>query len=150
MTELIKRQRDLPRQWLHSHPFDLLWRNLFDTDSIFDTVFNSKIDYPLDIYETDTDLIIEIAAVGVNKEDIQIKTYNNQLSISYDNTNECKDNRYCIKRGIARRSFKFEWKVNSIYDLDKITVSLDKGLLNLTIPRVIKEETKQEKIIEIN
>lgn len=150
MTEIIKRQRDLPSRWLHSHPFDLLWRNLFDTDSIFDTVFNSKIDYPLDIYETDTDLIIEIAAVGINKEDIQIKTYNNQLSISYDNTNECKDNRDCIKRGIARRSFKFEWKVNPIYDLDKINVTLDRGLLNLTIPKVVEEETKQEKIIEIN
>jgi len=86
----------------------------------------------------------------MNKEDIQIKTYNNQLSISYDNTNDCKDNRSCIKRGIARRSFKFEWKVNPIYDLDKITVTLDKGLLNLTIPRVVKEEAKQEKIIEIN
>jgi len=50
MTDLIKRQNNTPKWVLHSHPFDLLWKNLFDNDSIFDTVFNSKIDYPLDIY----------------------------------------------------------------------------------------------------
>ena len=53
--------------------FDLLFKNFFDTDSFFNTLEEAKLKYPVDIYEIDDKLILEIAAVGLKKEDVEIE-----------------------------------------------------------------------------
>ena len=49
---------------------DALFRDLFQTDSFFDSIFRApKYNYPLDIKVNDNELEIDIAAVNINKED---------------------------------------------------------------------------------
>ena len=47
-------------------PFDIVWKNFFDTNSNFNTI-NQKISYPVDIYETETGLRFELAVVGLTE-----------------------------------------------------------------------------------
>lgn len=126
-------------------PWDLLFRDLFKTDSFFLPAINSKPGYPVDIYEDDKTATIEIAAVGLNKEDIQIEETDGLLTVSYEKgeeQNEEKPN--YIQRGIAKRSFCLSWKFSDKYNLKKIDATMDKGILKLQIPK------KEEKAIVKN
>ena len=49
-----------------------------------------------------------------------------------------------LHRGIARRAFNLGWKISPKYNLNKITATMDKGLLSVFIP--ISEEAKPKSI----
>ena len=65
-------------------PTDLLFRNFFDSTSAFQSFTETKPNYPVDIATTDTGLVIEIAAVGIDKKDIEIETTDNTLKVIYE------------------------------------------------------------------
>jgi len=122
-------------------PFDLLWKDLFETNSHFSAI-TQRVTHPVDIYDTETGIIFEIAAVGLSQEDIEILTEGEQLRIRYEKPT--KEDRPVIYRGIKRSSFDLTWKVSSKFDLTKLEATLDKGLLLLTIPTA--ENTSVRKI----
>jgi len=113
-------------------PFDLLWRDLLETQSHFSAI-TQKVTHPVDIYETEAGIRFEIAAVGLDKEDIEILIEGDQLRIKYDKVRPL-DQETAIYRGIKRGSFDLSWKISSKFDLNKLGAKLDKGLLTLTIP----------------
>lgn len=112
-------------------PFDLLWRDLFETNSRFSAI-TQKVTHPVDIYETPNGIKFEIAAVGLDAKDIDIQIDGDQLRIKYDKQNQEDDT--AIYRGIKKSSFDLSWKIATKFDLSKLSASLDKGLLTLDIP----------------
>tara|TARA_R110000868_G_scaffold396133_1_gene668224 strand:+ start:52 stop:504 length:453 start_codon:yes stop_codon:yes gene_type:complete len=112
--------------------FDLLWRDLFNSTSHFADITN-KITHPTDIYETDKGIVFEIAAVGLNKEDIEIVTEGDVLRIKYKKE-EKQEERAIVYKGIKRSSFDLAWKVASKFDLSKAEAKMDKGLLSIEVP----------------
>lgn len=112
-------------------PFDIVWKNFFDSHSNFNTL-QQKINYPVDIYETENGLCFELAVVGLDKEDLVILVESDTLRITHEGRQD-QDRSY-IAKGIARRSFDIAWKVASKFDLSKLTAKLDKGLLIIDIP----------------
>ena len=112
-------------------PFDLLWRDLFETNSRFSAI-TQKVTHPVDIYETPDGIKFEVAAVGLDKEDINIIVDGDQLRITYEKPNTPEE--APIYRGIKRSSFNTTWKISTKFDLSKLEASLDKGLLILSIP----------------
>lgn len=137
---------------LFNHPFDdflteadLLFKNAFKSNSVFDPVLNSKINYPVDISETDRGLLFEIAVVGLEKKDISVKTEGNILRISYIKPEEEEKPTY-VHKGISRRSFDLSFKVSARYDLKKIEAQMSKGLLSLEVPFSSEAEPKEVKI----
>ena len=125
-------------------PFDIVWKNFFDGHSNFNTL-QQKINYPVDIYETDNGLRFELAVVGIDKEEISISVEGDTLRIQYENQLEDSERIY-LQRGIARRSFDLAWKVASKFDLTKLEAKLEKGLLIIDTPQ---SETKAAKAIKI-
>ena len=124
-------------------PFDIVWKNFFDGHSNFNTL-QQKINYPVDIYETENGLCFELAVVGLDREDLDILVESDTLRVTHDGK---KDNeRNYIQRGIARRSFDLAWKVASKFDLSKLNAKLDKGLLIIDVPY---SESKAPKKISI-
>ena len=93
-------------------PFDLLWKNLFDQNSNFSTIAE-KISYPLDIYEKQDSIVFELAAVGLDYEDIDIEVQGDVLRIKYAKAKEDEPITNFIHKGIARRSFDLAWKIAS-------------------------------------
>jgi HSP20 family molecular chaperone IbpA len=125
-------------------PFDIVWKNFMNSNSTFNT-FQEKINYPVDIYETENGLCFELAVVGLDKEDLEIQVEGDTLRVSHENKNDNEIVNY-IARGIARRSFDLAWKVASKFELGKLTAKLDKGLLIIDIPYA---ESKAPKKISI-
>jgi HSP20 family molecular chaperone IbpA len=112
-------------------PFDIMWKNFFDTTSTFNSI-KTKINYPVDIYETETGLRFELAVVGLEKKDIKILVDGNTLRVIHE-AKESQNKEY-IQKGIARRSFDLAWRVSDKYNLSKLEASMDKGLLILEVP----------------
>ena len=133
-------------------PTDLLFRNFFETDTAFRSFVDTKPNYPVDIRQSSEALRIDIAVVGLDKDDIKIETLDgNTLRVSYEKpsieANDSNEEAYdYIHRGIARRGFNMGWKIAAKYNLRNIKASMDKGLLSLEIP--IHEEEKP-KVINI-
>jgi HSP20 family protein len=113
-------------------PFDLLWRDLFETNSRFAAI-TQKVTHPVDIYETETGIKFEVAAVGLDTKDIDIQIDGDQLRIKYEKPQSDNDDS-SIYRGIKKSSFDLTWKISTKFDLSQLSASLDKGLLTLDIP----------------
>ena len=122
-------------------PLDIVWKNFMNSNSNYNSI-QEKINYPVDIYETDNGLCFELAAVGLDKIDINILVESDTLRITHDGKQDQELN-YIIK-GIAKRSFDLAWKVASKYDLSKLEARLSKGLLTIDVP--YSEEKAPKKI----
>lgn len=124
--------------------FDILFRNLFDTDSHFNTLTGVKIPHPVDIYEDANGLIFEIACTGLTKEDINISIEQDILRVFYNKSKEEQPDRNYQTRGIARRSFDLAYKIASKFNLSKADASMKDGLLIISMP--LAEEAKPKKL----
>jgi HSP20 family molecular chaperone IbpA len=123
-------------------PFDIVWKNFLDVNSQFNSI-EQKINYPVDIYETENGLRFELAVVGLNQEDLDIQVEGDTLRITHDRKAAEVEHTY-IQRGIARRSFDLAYKVAMKFDLASLTATMDKGLLIIDIP--LSEERAPKKI----
>ena len=122
-------------------PFDIVWKNFMNSNSNYNTL-QEKINYPVDIYETDNGLRFELAVVGLDKKDIDILVESDTLRITHDRQQTEVERPY-IARGISRRSFDLAWKVASKFDLNKLEAKMDKGLLIIDIPYADEKATKK-------
>jgi len=127
------------------NPFDILVRNFFQDASTFSPLAETKVPHPVDIYTTDTELVFDIAATGIAKEDLEIQTQNNTLRVNYNKSKD-EDTIDYIHKGIAKRSFNLGWKIDSKFDLSKAKASFENGLLSIAIPFAKGSELKTLKI----
>lgn len=134
--------------WNFDETMDLLWKSFFDKNAHYRPISEKAVQHPVDIQETDNGLKIEIAAVGLDKSEIDIIVDSETLRVAYrktedDKTKEKDEYRY-LHRSIKKASFDIAWKVSSKYELSKLVAGLDKGLLTLDIP--FAKENKPKKI----
>jgi HSP20 family protein len=118
-----------------NHPFfvdsfDFLWRDLLADQATFKDSTN-KTPHPIDLYKVDDGIQLEVAAVGLDYEDIEILVEGEQLSISYKAK---PDERTVMLKGIKKGSFSIVWKISNKLDLSKMSATLNRGLLTLHIP----------------
>ena len=130
------------------HPFDLLFRNLFEANTQFVPAAQAKQQYPINIFEDDIGLTFELACTGIPKEAIEVKLEGDMITFNYDKekTPDPKTRNY-IHRGIAKRSFNLGYKVGTKFDLKKASANFNDGLLIVTIP-FAKEA--MPKVLKIN
>ena len=151
MTNLVHYIENELSPWF-SEPFDLMFKNFFDRDSFFLPVLESKPKHPVDIYENENDLTIEIAAIGLDKNDIKIDIEDdNILKVSYDKSKETTESDDCCKyhcRGIAKRSFNFGWRISDGFKIEDAQANMENGLLSIIIPKT-EQKPKISKSIEI-
>ena len=130
------------------HPFDLLFRNFFDTNTQFVPAVEAKQQFPIDIYEDDTGLTFELACTGISKEAIEVKLEGDRLIFYYDKEKSPDpQSRKYIHKGIAKRSFHLGYKVGTKFSLRKATANFYDGLLVVSVP--FAEEAKP-KVLKIN
>tara|TARA_B110000459_G_scaffold203171_1_gene258588 strand:- start:798 stop:1223 length:426 start_codon:yes stop_codon:yes gene_type:complete len=131
-------------------PFDLLFRNLFKADGVFQpTTFENKQPHPLDIYYDDKGLHFEVACTGLTKKDIQLEIDGDLLQIIYDKPDDdLSEDTYAgyIYKGLSKRSFNLGYKVSAKFELEQLEAEMKDGLLHLFIPIA---ESKKPKSIKI-
>ena len=127
------------------NPFDILVRNFFQEAGAYRPLAESKLPHPVDIYERDNGLGIDIACTGISKEDIEILIEGNIIRVNYERPKEELEDVF-IHKGIAKRSFNLGWKIDSKFNLSKATAEFKNGLLVITIPFAKGSEPKTLKI----
>ena len=133
-------------------PFDILFKNFFESNSPFFPAVEAKIPHPIDIYENKDGLHFEVACTGLDKDDLEIGIEGDILKISYDksrtegvDTEELGLVRY-IHRGIAKRSINIGYKISSQFDLSQADAKMENGLLKISVPFSKETKTKLLKI----
>ena len=129
------------------NPYDLLFRNLFESGATFTPAGEAKQQYPINIFEDDLGLTFELACTGIPKEAIEVKLEGDMITFSYDKDKTPDPERSYIHRGIAKRSFNLAYKLGTKFTPNKATANFNDGLLIVTVP-FAKEAAS--KVIKIN
>ena len=124
-------------------PFDILIKDFFNSDTEFRPAHQTKINHPVDIYEANDSLNIDIACVGLTKKDIEITVEGDILKVEYNRDKSKTDETY-VHRNIAKRSFNLGWRISRRFDLSKLNAKLELGLLQLSAP--LTEDNKPKTV----
>jgi len=137
MNYLTTRNRDIPSIFN-----DVFFRDFFAFDFFSPLPTLKKIDYPVDIHEDENGLVLDIAAIGLNKSDIKIDIKDNVLSVSHEKEEKKEDEKYAY-RGITQKSFNLAWRINDKFDITQTQAELEKGLLKITVPLSPERKPKE-------
>jgi len=129
-------------------PFDILFKDFFNSNSPFTPAREAKYSHPVDIYEDDKGLNIEVACTGLDKDDIEIVIESSVLKIKHNRQHQEGDDRYVnfIHRSISRRSFNLGYRISNRFDLDQANAEFKNGLLIIDIPFAKSAKPKSLKI----
>jgi HSP20 family protein len=132
--------------------FDEIMRNISSDSEFFDdfkSVYKPKLqfeDYPHNIYVTDDGVtVLEIAAGGLDKDEINVNVEDNIISIISNRKVDGNVNKeiHYLHNKLVKKDIKLSYKLSDKTDVDNINVSLSKGILKVDIP--IKPECKPVK-----
>jgi HSP20 family protein len=129
------------------NPYDLLFRNLFESGATFTPATEAKQQYPINIFEDDLGLTFELACTGIPKEAIEVQLEGDMITFSYDKDKTPEPERNYIHRGIAKRSFNLAYKLGTKFTPNKANANFNDGLLIVTVP-FAKESAP--KVLKIN
>ena len=124
-------------------PFDILFRNFFDTDGDYAPFNQIKVNHPVDIYEANDGLNIDIACVCLTKKDICLSIECDILRVEYKKDTGANNTEY-IQRNIAKRAFNFGWRISRRFDVSQLDAKLTNGLLHLYAP--LTEDSKPKTV----
>ena len=117
-------------------PLDVLVKNFFDKEAIFDKPTRTSVTHPIDVFEDENGLTFEIACVGLDKKDVKISIESDILKVSYDkgSTQKSTPEKRYYHTGVRKSSFNLGWKVARRFNLAKANAEMVNGLLCIQIP----------------
>ena len=129
-------------------PLDVLVKNFFDNESVFNKPDNRSVNHPVDVFEDENGLTFEVACTGLDKSDIDITIEGDILKLAYDKGEKQKSDksRRYYHSGVKKSSFNFGWKVARRFELAKATAEMNNGLLVIVVPYANENKPKTLKI----
>lgn len=129
--------------------FDVMINNMFPMISrdLGEGFFN-KGSYPkVNVINKSSELLIEAATPGMEKEDVKVQITDGVLSISGDKNqhNDVSEGQF-LKREIKRSSFKRSFKLSDNLKKSEISASYTNGILSLVIPKITKDDSPTKPI----
>ena len=107
----------------------------------------------INVFESDNNYKVEVAAPGLTKEDFNIKIdESNNLVISMEKSQEeeKKEEGSYLRREFSYSKFEQRIILPDNINLDGINAQVENGVLLIEIPKITEEEAqKNEKLIEI-
>ena len=138
---------------IHYQPFTELRRAM---DTLFDDRFFAPyrlfaLDMPemapIDMYHTDSDVVVKAALPGVKPEDVDISITDGTLTIKGETkTEEKEEQKDYLHRENRYSTFHRSVALPGRLDTDKAAASFDDGILTLTIPKSEEVKPKQIKV----
>jgi HSP20 family protein len=108
----------------------------------------------INVLENEKEYKVELAAPGMTKEDFDVHIdEENNLVISMEKKNEKKEDekngRY-LRREFSYSKFQQTMILPEDVDKEKISATVNNGVLDIELPKLVKEELpKQKRVIEI-
>jgi len=136
---------------LTTHPFDRVKTYSIGFDRMLDTLFDENVSTtnypPYNIVKVDdSNYAIEIAIAGFSKDEIEIETKENTLTIKSQSRPEGDDDKQYLHKGISNRAFTRSFTISD--DVVVKGATFENGLLNVQLERIIPEE-KKPRLIKI-
>ncbi|HLV13443.1 MAG TPA: Hsp20/alpha crystallin family protein [Trueperaceae bacterium] len=137
MTLSTRFNRPRSMRWLAPSPLDLFqefeqflqpWSGL--------TRGNIGVYHPIDLYETDDAVVLEMAVPGIAAEDLDLSIEGRQVTIRGRSAEvEADEDRHYWLRGMPRGEFSRTVTVPSGIDANAIQATVDQGVLRLRMPK---------------
>ena len=130
-----------------------VFNDFFDTDFFF---FSNATAPAINVIERDSEYVVELAAPGMTKEDFKVSLDEDEnLVVDLEKKVETQEGDDKKKGQYLRREFSYTKFHQTLLlpedvDAEKITASVDNGVLNVVLPKKSAQELKKEtKLIEI-
>jgi HSP20 family protein len=109
----------------------------------------SRNSVPVNIRETDSNYELEIIAPGLKKQDFQLNLSGENLTISFDQKEEHKEQskNAWLKQEYRKQAFTRSFTLNEYVDINKISARYEDGVLLVELP---KKEVAQKVSRAIN
>ena len=132
-------------RWERFAPVSLGLEDVFHRlDSLTDAASSNYPPYNI-VKTSDTTSALEIALAGFSKEEIEVVTERNVLTVSTHR--EGTDSREYTHRGLAQRTFARNWQLSDDVVVD--SVDYQNGLLTVVLRKELPEN-QQRKILPIS
>jgi HSP20 family protein len=103
---------------------------------------------PLDMYETESDVVVKASVPGVKPEDIQVTVTGDLLTIKGEfKTEEKTEKRNFLRQERRYGSFCRQLGLPSGVDSGKAEASFENGILTLTLPKVEAVKPKTVRVV---
>ena len=127
-------------------PLAVLVKNFFDSQGKFEAPSRPNVTHPIDVFEDENGLTLEVACTGIDKKDVKISIEGDILRLSYDKgkpmpKKEENGVRY-YHAGIKKSNFNLGWKISRRFNLTKSSAEMVNGLLVLSIPFATEAKPK--------
>lgn len=124
---------------------DSLFEDSFVSPAAFSTA--GLTDVAMDMYETDSDIVIKAELPGVKPEEVNISVANDVLTIKGEHKEEQEDKEanYWWKE-MRYGNFSRSLRLPSLVNSDKAEAEFENGVLTLTIPKAEEVKPKQIKV----
>lgn len=118
------------------------------------TFFSDGADYSVpavNIRENDDSFKIELAAPGLNKEDIKVSLDKDVLKISSESESKKEsDDKNFRRKEFGYTSFCRSFSIPENVDTEAIKASMTNGILSVELPKLAEEKQKLHRMIKIS
>ncbi|MER3479723.1 MAG: heat-shock protein Hsp20 [Meiothermus sp.] len=120
--------------------FDRLWS---EVASSFANSWRLAEGYPVDLYETGEEVVLEMAVPGISKDDLDISLEGRQLTIRGNfNPGASEERRYWIQ-GIPRGTFQRTLTLPAGVEVDGVQATVHNGLLRVVMPKTPEAKARR-------
>ncbi len=103
----------------------------------------------IDVYQTDTEMVIQAAVAGIKSEELDISVENDLLTIKGHRKNPSEDkNRNYFFQECYWGDFSRKIIITDEIDPSRINAAMKEGILTIRIPRIIREPKSSIEIKE--
>lgn len=127
------------------------WRPFSDIDKFFDNLNNITRevtqDLSADIYEQDSDIIVEMNVAGIKPEDIDIVVEDDYIKVSGHRKEVHEEkNRQYFKKELRKGNFERIIDLPTSVEVDKAKADIKDGVLTIILPKSNKRESRKIKL----
>ncbi len=124
-----------------------MWAPFFEEDpwqSLMRWPDSVESSHGLEVYETDTEMVVKAPLPGIPEEKIEVSTEGNVLTIraNVEETQEEKDKKKVVYKSSMQRAFSYTTSLPRIVNANKAEAELDNGVLTVKIPKLEDEQPK--------
>jgi HSP20 family protein len=135
--------RPTPVRWTRGDsPFDMLDRIVEDLGGTYGR--SDAVGYPMDLYETEDALVLQLAVPGLQADDLDISIEGRQLTVraTLPGVPEGEQRRYWLQT-IPRGAFTRTVRLPSGVDTEHIAAHVHFGMLELQMPKVAEAKVRR-------
>jgi len=101
-------------------------------------------------YETEAAYVLEVAAPGIEKENINIELEKDQLIISAEIEESEKNQREYKRREFDYSNFRRRFQLKDDVNVDKVKASHNLGVLTITLPKLDADVVNKKTTVKID